>query len=378
MVLGRKADGLRTMGLRSYGALAEKKKRLCRRDTASWCEVSVQRGLLQGAAAEGLVEVDGGGDDGILVGQLSELGVEEAGLGGQHVEVVDLAADIVLVEGLGGVDSVGEGLDLSADALLLALCCLQGDEGGVDFVAGCDEALLERNLSFFLLEDGDFLLCNETAVLEDGLCEGGEGVPNPLGGIELDGGAVVGVAEGAADVEGGVEGCVGAVDGVEGAGELELGLLDVGAVGEQGHGDTGVGNGGGLEAVEAAALDVVGCFAKEGAEEVLDLDDALAQVVDIGLDAVAVGLALGYGCFVGAAGLHELAGDFNIVAPVLGGLLADGQLGIEHAEGVVEAGDVGHEGLLHGLLGGAGLLDAHLCLLLGVAEAAEAAYLPGG
>ena len=43
------------------------------------------------ASAESLVELYGGGYDGVLVGELSELCAEEARLCGEDVEVVDLA-----------------------------------------------------------------------------------------------------------------------------------------------------------------------------------------------------------------------------------------------------------------------------------------------
>lgn len=336
------------------------------------------RGVGEAAATEGLVEVDGGLDGLQVVADLAGLRVEEAGLGGQHVQVVDVAADVVLVEGFGGLHGIDERFDLLRKIALLGLCGLQACQSGVDFVAGSDEALLEGDLSFLLLEHGDLLLGAQASVLEDGLKDLSECVPYPFGGVELDGAAVVGEAEGAADGERGEEVGRCAVHGVEGAGQLQFGLLHVGAVLQKCHGHTGLDDGRGMEGLQRRALDVVGCFAEDGAQGVLGLADDIIEVQDAGFDGEAVGLGLCHGGTVGAACLHELLGELHALAPVLGGGAVEGYLGVKGAEGVVEVCDIGHEVLLHGFAHHLGLCHGHLCRLLGVAQAAEAAYLPGG
>ena len=64
-----------------------------------------------------------------------------------------------------------QGLDLLFEQEGLGLACLAGDQSVVDFAAGIQQGLLERQACFFLLCFGDAVLGHDLSFIEQRLCE---------------------------------------------------------------------------------------------------------------------------------------------------------------------------------------------------------------
>ena len=176
----------------------------------------------------------------------------------------------------------------------------------------------------------------------------------------------------------GIESPPGLIRGVEGFGQLLLGLLHIGTSTQHPQRDPDRELFRGAPSVECSPFDRVRRPAQQAAKLVFRLADLSVDLHQVVADTVIVGFGLGKRSGVVTPGLHQAARHLNVLTPAPFGLIVDVPLGIERQQRVVGRGHRGDELRLHGPGVGFAGKQCGKFSAFGVAQRPEKVEFPGG
>ena len=269
-----------------------------------------------------------------VVGHLVQLGIEQLRLGGEHLEI---GAAARLIELTGVLDILGQDVDTLGLELRVGIVAVIADEGVRHLVACREDGVLPRVVSLLVLQLRHLQVGDESTAAEDGLQQVAEERGDPLAGI--DGTAEVAKAGRGSDGDVRIELRTGGLHIVEAGSQRHLGIVNVGTVLQQGKAHSRGKLGGQRLLGECRAGNLLTSLTDEQRQGILRSPNLATELIDLRLCGQVGSLGA---LHTGGAHASEVILQLHHLPRLLGHLAHlgdDGQLLVEHQQGVVAVGN---------------------------------------